>query len=107
MRLDKGLFQADLALQIGVTEETICNWEQNKHEPKITLYPTIIGFLGYHPNTSTEKGSIRLRNFRESKGLTLKDLAEKINSDEKTIIKGEKGNEDSAQYILQKILRLF
>ena len=48
-RLDLGLWQKQVAEQIGVTTCTITNWELNRTEPEIRYYPPIIDFLSYVP----------------------------------------------------------
>ena len=44
-RLDLGLFQEQVAQQIGVDEATIHNWEVTATEPSLRHLPRIIGFL--------------------------------------------------------------
>ncbi len=41
------LFQRDGAKLIGVEEESIYNWENNRSKPNIHLLPKIIKSLGY------------------------------------------------------------
>jgi len=45
-RLELGLFQKDVAEILGVCTDTVTNWENNKTEPQIELYPEIIKLLG-------------------------------------------------------------
>jgi len=45
-RLDLGLNQKDVAALIGVTEDTICYWENGRVEPSRQLMPKILEFLG-------------------------------------------------------------
>ena len=45
-RLDLGLFQRQVALQIGVAEASVWNWEKGGMKPKIRHLPAIISFLG-------------------------------------------------------------
>lgn len=37
LRLAEGLSQEELALALGVTDQTISNWEVGKTQPKLTL----------------------------------------------------------------------
>ena len=46
-RLDLGLFQKQVAEQVGVDEETIFRWESNESGPQIQFIPAIIKLLGY------------------------------------------------------------
>ena len=48
-RLDKNLFQKDVAALLGVKEESIYNWENHRSKPRISYFPKIIKFLEYFP----------------------------------------------------------
>lgn len=37
LRLEAGLTQRDIAEALGVSEQTVRNWEQGKHSPKLTI----------------------------------------------------------------------
>ena len=47
-RLELGMFQKDVAAQIGVTASTIWNWEHG-WTVDTRLLPRVIAFLGYNP----------------------------------------------------------
>jgi DNA-binding XRE family transcriptional regulator len=49
IRIDRGLYQWQVAERIGVTKSTIFNWEKGT-EPEQIYIPKIIEFLGYDPN---------------------------------------------------------
>ncbi|MDB5209705.1 MAG: hypothetical protein JWQ30_532 [Sediminibacterium sp.] len=48
-RLDLGLYQADVARRLKVTDECIWLWEQERNKPRLYQYPAIIAFLDYYP----------------------------------------------------------
>ena len=48
-RLDLGLLQKDVARIIGVTTDTITNWEKGRNQPIHWNYLKISKFLGYNP----------------------------------------------------------
>ena len=48
-RLDLGLLQKDVAEIIGVTTDTITNWEKGRNQPMIWHYLKIKKFLGCSP----------------------------------------------------------
>ncbi|MGH8544558.1 MAG: helix-turn-helix transcriptional regulator [Gammaproteobacteria bacterium] len=50
-RLDLGLFQRQVAEQIGVTTNTVFRWESNETLPQIHHKPKIVQFLGYDPRS--------------------------------------------------------
>jgi len=45
-RLDLGLLQKELATMLGVTEDTICYWENNRVKPSRRLMGNVREFLG-------------------------------------------------------------
>ena len=47
--MDLGLFQKQLAEQVGVSEATIYNWECNAKHPQNHHIPIISNFFGYVP----------------------------------------------------------
>ncbi len=85
-RLGSGLLQKDVSKVIGVFEDSIRLWENNKGKPYIIYYPMIIKFLGYVPfnvDVSTLGGQIKL--YRYLHGLSQEKLALKLNVNESTI----------------------
>jgi len=76
---------------IGVTEDCITLWENNRSKPYVKYCPKIIEFLGYVPfevDSSTLGGRIKL--YRYLCGLSQKDLAYALNIDESTVLQYEK-----------------
>jgi DNA-binding XRE family transcriptional regulator len=55
-RLELGLYQKDVAIQIGVTASTIWNWEHGWTIDK-RFVPLIVDFLGYRPALVLEANS--------------------------------------------------
>lgn len=93
-RYELDLLQKDIAQQIGVTLETMTNWENNHSYPKIKYWPKLIEFLGYDPEWKEGKDlSTALINYRRQHGLKRKFLAEKIGVDETTVLWWERGRE--------------
>jgi DNA-binding XRE family transcriptional regulator len=53
-RLDLGHRQKDVAQIIGVTTDSVTNWEKNRSSPSLLFIPRITRFLSYMPyDTST------------------------------------------------------
>lgn len=50
VRRKLGLPQRQVMEEIGVTAETISNWESYRTQPVVHFAPGIIRFLGYEPN---------------------------------------------------------
>jgi DNA-binding XRE family transcriptional regulator len=85
-RLDLKLSQIAVARIIGVSEDTITYWENERTVPQMSLMPKIIRFLGYNPisiDTSTLGGKIK--EFRYLRGLSKKRMADRLNVDPSTI----------------------
>ena len=90
-RLDLGLLQKEVAERLGVTTDTITNWELNRCEPGIRCYPAIIEFLGYVPFSLGETFPDRLKAYRMVKGLTQRQLAQELGVDPATVRTWEAG----------------
>jgi len=57
-RLDLRLLQKDVAGILGVDTTTINNWERNRCQPRLCLFPKIVQFLGYNPFPTEAKRAI-------------------------------------------------
>lgn len=93
MRLDRGLFQKQVAKEIGVDSFTILNWETNATKPRFRFLPAIIRFLGYNPAPVSLEAPlpIRLKARRHDFGLSLRRLAKRLKLNVSTIRKLESG----------------
>lgn len=89
-RLDLKLLQKDVGELLGVKKATICNWENNNCDPEICYYPMIMNFLGYCPYVRPQNWGEQLKLFRIHKGLTLKQLSEKLGINQHTLKRWEK-----------------
>ena len=61
-RIDLRMLQKDVANVIGVSEDCITNWENNRTIPQIQFMPKIIKFLGYNPNQGITLTSVQNLN---------------------------------------------
>lgn len=74
-RIETRRMQQDVAKSIGVSEDTITGWENNRSQPQIQHYPAIIAFLGYYPfEHETESFAGKIKQLRYSKGYSYKQL---------------------------------
>ena len=48
-RLERGLFQKDVAKLVGVCTDTVTNGEKNRSSPDLRALPGVVEFLGYDP----------------------------------------------------------
>lgn len=79
-RLELGLYQKDVAVQIGVTTSTIWNWEHG-WTIELRYMPKLIQFLGYNPIPRPDNLLERLSWFKLVNGLTLEELGAKMDRD--------------------------
>ena len=90
-RFQLRLLQSDVSKILDVCEDTISGWENERSEPYIHYYPTIISFLGYSPfdiDTSTLGG--RIKKYRIENGLSQEELAYMLRVNESTVFGWEK-----------------
>lgn len=107
-RLQLGLLQKDVAERIGVCEDSVTLWENNRNEPSVGYLPKIINFLGYEPfeiDTSTLGGQIKL--YRYQNGLSQADLAKILEINESTVFQYENGRHIPSAKTLIKIRSAF
>ncbi len=72
-RLELGLYQKDVAVQIGVTTSSIWNWEHG-WTIDLRFIPGIIEFIGYNPISCPDDLIDRLAWYKRINGLSLEDL---------------------------------
>jgi transcriptional regulator with XRE-family HTH domain len=104
VRLDRGLSQPDVAKILGVTPDTITNWELKRNEPTAKFAKLIIDFLGYFPfpfdNLPLGK---QLYYARLITGKTQKQVAALIGCDSSTLRKIELGAKKQQMRVRGKI----
>jgi DNA-binding XRE family transcriptional regulator len=85
------LLQKDVAGIIGVCEDSITYWENNRYEPHVKHYPKIIQFLGYvWFDVETTTVGRRIYYYRILHGLSRKKFGALIPADASTILAWEK-----------------
>ena len=78
-RLDLDLLQREVAVQLGVDDSTITNWELNHNFPELRFIPAIIEFLGYWPyDTPADNLGQQIVHTRTRLGLSQKELARNL-----------------------------
>jgi transcriptional regulator with XRE-family HTH domain len=84
MRQKRKLLQREVAELIGVTKETVANWEKSKTAPAMHEYPAVIRFLGYDPSPSQDSEHIgmRMAAYRRRHGLSIREAAKRAGVDE-------------------------
>ena len=90
-RLTLQQFQKGVSLRLGINEWTYHNWETNKNEPFINMYPKVIEFLGYYPFPEPKTLGERILSYRRHNGLSLVRMAELLGVDKATLTRWERG----------------
>lgn len=89
--MDLGLYQADVARMLKVSDECIWLWEQERNKPRLYQYPAIIAFLGYYPfNHETASFGGKIRRYKHEHGLSNEKLANLLEVDEGTVANWER-----------------
>jgi DNA-binding XRE family transcriptional regulator len=83
-RLDASMTQKQAAGEIGVDETSVFNWESNRVQPAVRLFPGIIRFLGYCLYIPAPPTSEWLKLIHQSMGFSQEIMAKKIGVDEST-----------------------
>jgi DNA-binding XRE family transcriptional regulator len=83
-RLDLGLLQIEVVAMIGVSENTVWNWEHGT-EKELKHIPTIIAFLGHVLRKCPGDTLGRLAHFKKIKGLSFKRFGPLMGRDPKQL----------------------
>jgi len=106
-RLELGLYQAQVALILGVTESTVTNWEKHRTNPTLRAIPKIIEFLSYDPMLGAPKSlSEELLQFRKRRGMSQKEMAKQIGIDPTTLSRLERNQGRCFNSVLRKTTAL-
>jgi transcriptional regulator with XRE-family HTH domain len=104
-RLDLKLYQKDIAKLIGVTTDTITNWEKNRVGPTLKFIPKVIDFLGYDPlPDSAPTTGQQIKLYRRKHGLSIKILAKILNIDQTTLARWEKGESKPMEKLKKRVV---
>ena len=76
--------QKEAASLLGVSSESLLNWEKGKTEPPVRSWPAILRFLGYDPSPEPKALSERMLAKRRELGWTIREAAERLGVDEGT-----------------------
>ncbi len=88
------LLQSQVAGILGVSEDSVCYWENNRTSPAIRFISRIIEFIGYLPSgdVSNLTAGERIVAYRRILGITQEELARRLGVDPRTLARWEKGN---------------
>ena len=105
-RIDSGKMAKTVATEVGVTQQTLRNWELGATEPEVRQWPAIIGLLGFDPRVKRESTTLgeQIRDARLAQGWSQKRLAEELHLDESTVQAWESGK---VRRPFPRLMRLF
>lgn len=104
-RMDKGISQVIAAKEIGVSKDCLCNWEQNRNQPRLYQYPAIFTFLGYYPfDHETESFGGMIKRYKYENGLSNEKLAKQLGIYEGTVARWEYNKKSPSVKRLQFVL---
>jgi len=90
--MDRYLFQNEVAAMIGVSTDSVTNWENNRNSPQAEQCPSIFAFLGYYPFPfNPESFPSNLKRYRLENGLSIKEFARRIGSEPRSVVRWESG----------------
>jgi DNA-binding transcriptional regulator YiaG len=90
-RMELGLTQYQVSLQLLTTVETILFWEKDRAKPSARFYPAIFRFLGFDPFPPPTTLPEQIASKRRSLGLSIRAAAKLIEVDEATFSRWESG----------------
>lgn len=103
-RLELGRLQKDVAIEVGVTAESIGNWENGFSEPQIQFNPAIISFLGYVPfPLPTDSLGQLIKSYRMVNGINHERMGKLLGVDSSTISCWENGENMPRKRTFKKI----
>jgi transcriptional regulator with XRE-family HTH domain len=105
--MDLGLQQKEVALELGVSAETVLGWEIRSREPAIRHWPAILAFLGYDPLPAPGSTAERLKSVRRRQGWSQRELAKTLGVDPTAVRDWEGGQQPSFVRCRNALRQLF
>lgn len=103
-RLDLGWTQKRTATELGVSEDTLRDWELGNMEPKPRKLPRIGEFLGYQPDSERFDAPHLIGRILSVGALTLDRLAAEIGVCEDTLVNLQNGRYQPARRTYDKLV---
>ena len=111
LRKSKGLTQAELAKKVGVSEQAVSFYENDRRKPKIETWNMLADFFNvsipYLQGLPEPVGKNRLKELRQKKNLTLKRLGKHVGMLDSTLSQYETGKREPGQEVWQKLAYYF
>jgi transcriptional regulator with XRE-family HTH domain len=106
-RLDLQLKREQVAEQLGVSCETLTNWEMGHREPQPEFIPSIIHFLGYDPFPKPSSFGEKLSQERLRRGLSRRGLGALVRVDKARLGRWEEGRSKPSLVVASRVASFF
>jgi transcriptional regulator with XRE-family HTH domain len=80
-RRELGLLQREAAEMMGVSTDTVVNWEKGRTEPVAAQFRPVVAFLGYDPTPEPQTLAERLEAKQRRLGASLAQVARYLGCD--------------------------
>ena len=80
-RKELGLLQREAAEQMGVSTDTVVNWEKDKSKPVAAQFRPVVAFLGYDPTPEPQALADRVEAKQRRLGASLAQVARHLGWD--------------------------
>lgn len=80
-RRQLGLLQRETAEKLGVSTDTVVNWEKGKTEPVAAQFRPVVAFLGYDPTPEAQTLADRVETKQRRLGASLAQVARHLGWD--------------------------
>ena len=102
-RMDLGLLQREVALQLGVDPMSVNSWEVGRTVPQVRFIPAVITFLGYDPHPEPVSFAAWVTQRRKALGFSRRRLAAELGVDESTLSRWESGRGKPLATLLDRL----
>ena len=111
LRQSKGLTQAELAKKVGISEQSVSFYENNRRKPKVETWNRLANFFNvsvhFLQGLPEPVGKNRLKELRNQRKLTLDDIEEKTGIKRGTYSNYENGKTEPKMETWQKLADYF
>ena len=111
LRQSKGLTQAELAQKVGISEQAVSFYENDRRKPKMETWNKLADFFNvsvpFLQGMPEPAGKNRLKELRQKKNLTLKKLGKHVGMLDSTLSQYENGKREPGQEVWQKLAYYF
>jgi DNA-binding XRE family transcriptional regulator len=80
-RKELGLLQREAAERLGVSTDTVVNWEKDNTKPVAAHFRPVVAFLGYDPTPASQTLADRVEAKQRSLGASLAQVARHLGWD--------------------------